>query len=112
VVNAQPTPRGGTIEAMAELLTDDQVTASLASLPEWRAQDEALVRTVELASFSQAIQVVCRVAEIAENDDHHPDIDIRWRTLTFRCSTHSTGGITALDVSLAEEIDGVLDVLL
>jgi 4a-hydroxytetrahydrobiopterin dehydratase len=56
--------------------------------------------------------VVNRVAEIAENDNHHPDIDIRWRTLTFRCSTHSSGGITALDVSLAEEIDGVLDVFL
>ncbi|MFD1150451.1 4a-hydroxytetrahydrobiopterin dehydratase [Saccharothrix hoggarensis] len=96
---------------MAELLTDDQVTASLANLPAWRAEDTALVRTVELGSFSQAIQVVCRVAEIAENDNHHPDIDIRWRTLTFRCTTHSTGGITALDVSLAEEIDGVLDVL-
>jgi 4a-hydroxytetrahydrobiopterin dehydratase len=94
---------------MAELLTDDQVTASLTSLPGWRAQDTALVRTVELESFAQAMQVVNRVAEIAENDDHHPDIDIRWRTLTFRCHTYSSGGITALDVSLAEEIDGVLD---
>ncbi|MBB5956228.1 4a-hydroxytetrahydrobiopterin dehydratase [Saccharothrix tamanrassetensis] len=96
---------------MAELLTDDQVTNALSTLPDWRAQDAALVRTVELASFPQAIQVVNRIAEIAENDDHHPDIDIRWRTLTFRCSTHSIGGITALDVSLAEEIDGVLDAL-
>ncbi|RKT52601.1 4a-hydroxytetrahydrobiopterin dehydratase [Saccharothrix australiensis] len=96
---------------MAELLTDDQVTRALSTLPDWRAQDAALVRTAELASFTQAIQVVNRVAEIAENDDHHPDIDIRWRTLTFRCSTHSAGGITALDVSLAEEIDGVLDAL-
>ncbi|GAA1333524.1 4a-hydroxytetrahydrobiopterin dehydratase [Saccharothrix algeriensis] len=96
---------------MAELLTDDQVTNALSTLPGWRARDAALVRTVELASFAQAIQVVNRVAEIAENDDHHPDIDIRWRTLTFRCSTHSTGGITALDVSLAQEIDGVVDAL-
>ncbi|CAL9634429.1 4a-hydroxytetrahydrobiopterin dehydratase [Saccharothrix sp. NPDC042600] len=96
---------------MAELLTDDQVTAALSTLPDWSARDGALVRTAELPSFAQAIQVVNRVAEIAENDNHHPDIDIRWRTLTFRCSTHSSGGITALDVSLAEEIDGVLDAL-
>ncbi|MEV0680019.1 4a-hydroxytetrahydrobiopterin dehydratase [Actinosynnema sp. NPDC050436] len=96
---------------MAELLTDDQVTAALSSLPDWTARDAALVRTAELESFARAIQVVNRVAEIAENDDHHPDIDIRYRTLTFRCSTHSTGGITALDVSLAGEIDGVLDAL-
>ena len=51
------------------------------------------------------------MAEIAENDNHHPDIDIRWRTLTFRCTTHSAGGVTASDVSLAEEIDGVIDAI-
>ena len=51
-----------------------------------------------------AIGVVGRVAEIAESRDHHPDIDIRWRTLTFRCSTHSEGGITELDVALAAAI--------
>jgi len=96
---------------MAELLTDDQVSAALRTLPDWSAQDAALVRAVELESFPKAIQVVNRVAEIAENDNHHPDIDIRWRTLVFRLSTHSNGGITALDVSLAEEIDGVLDAL-
>jgi 4a-hydroxytetrahydrobiopterin dehydratase len=44
------------------------------------------------------------VAEIAEDRDHHPDIDIRWRNLTFRCSTHSEGGITDLDVALAGAI--------
>ncbi|QFZ16730.1 4a-hydroxytetrahydrobiopterin dehydratase [Saccharothrix syringae] len=95
----------------AELLTDDQVDAELTSLPAWRAQDAALVRTAELASFPQAIEVVNRVAEVAERDDHHPDVDIRWRTLTFRCSTHFAGGITALDVSLAQEIDRILDSL-
>ncbi len=96
---------------MAELLSDDQLNDVLPKLPDWTAIDAALVRTVELASFPQAIAVVNRVAEIAENDNHHPDIDIRWRTLTFRVSTHSKGGITALDVSLAEEIDGVLDAM-
>ncbi|MFD7655183.1 4a-hydroxytetrahydrobiopterin dehydratase [Actinosynnema sp. NPDC059797] len=95
----------------AELLTDDQVDAELVSLTGWRAREAALERTVELASFPRAIEVVNRVAEIAERDDHHPDVDIRWRTLTFRCRTHVSGGITALDVSLAREIDAVLDAL-
>ncbi|HJQ46153.1 MAG TPA: 4a-hydroxytetrahydrobiopterin dehydratase, partial [Amycolatopsis sp.] len=66
---------------------------------------------VELANFPQAIQVVNRVAEIAESVNHHPDIDIRWRTLTFRLSTHSDGGITEKDFSLAEQIDAVIDAL-
>jgi 4a-hydroxytetrahydrobiopterin dehydratase len=95
----------------AELLTDDQVDAALVTLPAWQARDAALVRTAELPSFARAVEAVNRVAEIAERDDHHPDIDIRWRTLTFRCWTHVSGGITALDVSLAQEIDAVLDAL-
>ncbi|HEV7828580.1 MAG TPA: 4a-hydroxytetrahydrobiopterin dehydratase, partial [Pseudonocardiaceae bacterium] len=45
---------------------------------------------------------------IAEARNHHPDIDIRWRTVTFRCSTHSKGGITNLDIELASEIDRVI----
>ncbi|HEX6357159.1 4a-hydroxytetrahydrobiopterin dehydratase [Actinophytocola sp.] len=96
---------------MPQLLSDEEIGKALGRLQDWRLDEGALVREVELASFPHAIQVVNRVAEIAENDNHHPDIDIRWRTLTFRCSTHSEGGITALDVSLAEEIDGVVAAL-
>lgn len=94
---------------MPELMDDTEIGKALGTLPEWRLEDGGFVRTAELASFTQAIQVVNRVAEIAESGDHHPDIDIRWRTLTFRCTTHSAGGITAKDVTLAEEIDGVID---
>jgi 4a-hydroxytetrahydrobiopterin dehydratase len=67
------------------------------------------VRTAKLPSFPAAITVVDRVAEIAEQRNHHPDIDIRWRTLTFRCSTHSAGGITEADVELAGSISEQLD---
>jgi 4a-hydroxytetrahydrobiopterin dehydratase len=94
---------------MPELLGDEEINSALGSLTGWERDGDALVRTVELADFPQAIRVVARVAEIAENDNHHPDIDIRWRTLTFRCSTHSDGGITASDVSLAQEINGVIE---
>jgi 4a-hydroxytetrahydrobiopterin dehydratase len=44
------------------------------------------------------------VALEAEEMDHHPDIDIRWRTVTFVVSTHSEGGVTQLDVELAHRI--------
>ena len=97
------------MDGMPELLSDEEVGKALGRLDDWHLDEGALRREVELASFPQAIQVVNRVAEIAENDNHHPDIDIRWRTLTFRCSTHSEGGITESDVTLAEEINGVLD---
>jgi 4a-hydroxytetrahydrobiopterin dehydratase len=48
---------------------------------------------------------VQQVADEAERRDHHPDIDIRWRTLRFALSTHSAGGLTQLDLDLADEID-------
>lgn len=99
------------MSGMAELLTDTQVSDALQHLPEWQQEGTKLTRTVEFASFLQAIQAVNRIAEIAESENHHPDIDIRYRVLTFACMTHSQGGITANDVSLAKEIDGVVEAL-
>jgi 4a-hydroxytetrahydrobiopterin dehydratase len=94
---------------MPRLLDDDQITAALGGLPGWERDGDALVRIAELPSFPAAIAVVDRVAAIAEERDHHPDIDIRWRTLTFRCSTHSAGGITELDTALAASISQEVD---
>jgi 4a-hydroxytetrahydrobiopterin dehydratase len=94
---------------MAELLDDAAVARALDELPGWQRDGDAIVRTAELPSFPVAIGVVDRVAEIAEERDHHPDIDIRWRTLTFRCSTHSAGGITGKDVALAASVAERID---
>ncbi|MCA1835376.1 MAG: 4a-hydroxytetrahydrobiopterin dehydratase [Actinobacteria bacterium] len=93
---------------MATLLEDEGVAAALDKLSGWQRDGDAIVRTAKLPSFPAAIEAVREVAEIAEARNHHPDIDIRWRTVTFRCSTHSKGGITDLDIELAEEIDRVL----
>jgi 4a-hydroxytetrahydrobiopterin dehydratase len=89
---------------MPAVLDPAAVTAALADLPGWEVDGDAIVRTAQLPSFPAAIAVVDRVAVIAEERDHHPDIDIRWRTLTFRCSTHSAGGVTELDTALAAAI--------
>ena len=59
-------------------------------------------------SFLDGIEAVSQVAQLAERADHHPDIDIRWRTVTFALATHSEGGITEKDLQLAREIDGLL----
>ncbi|ADJ49746.1 pterin-4-alpha-carbinolamine dehydratase [Amycolatopsis mediterranei S699] len=91
---------------MTEILNDDEADARLGA--DWTRSGAEISREVELASFPQAIEVVNRVAELAEAADHHPDIDIRWRTLTFRLSTHSAGGLTAKDFDLASQIDSVL----
>ncbi|MBV9010887.1 MAG: 4a-hydroxytetrahydrobiopterin dehydratase [Pseudonocardiales bacterium] len=93
---------------MTTLLDDEQVAGALAGLTDWQRDGDAIVRAAKLPSFPAAIEAVRAVAEIAEARNHHPDIDIRWRTVTFRCSTHSQGGITSLDIELAGEIDRVL----
>jgi len=94
---------------MSELLDDTAIDQGIAGLTGWNRDGDSLVRTVELDTFPQAIMVVARVGELAERADHHPDIDIRWRTLTFRCSTHSAGGITVKDITLATDINATID---
>ncbi|MGZ5417121.1 MAG: 4a-hydroxytetrahydrobiopterin dehydratase [Nocardioides sp.] len=89
------------------LLTQEEIDQALAGLEGWRQDDDTLVREVEAESFLAGIELVRRVADAAEEADHHPDIDIRWRTVTFRLSTHSEGGLTAKDVDLAATIDGL-----
>ncbi|CAA9383161.1 MAG: Pterin-4-alpha-carbinolamine dehydratase [uncultured Nocardioidaceae bacterium] len=91
---------------MAELLTEDQLTGALAAdLTAWSRQEKSIIRSVQADSFSDGIRLVEQVAVVAEAMNHHPDIDIRWTTVTFRLSTHSAGGVTAYDLRLAAEID-------
>ncbi|WP_040791886.1 4a-hydroxytetrahydrobiopterin dehydratase [Nocardia paucivorans] len=93
----------------AQLLTDAEIAEALDSLPEWTRSGNAITRTVRAASFPAGIELVRRVAEAAEAADHHPDIDIRWRNITFTLSTHAVGGLTERDVALARQIDRLVD---
>ncbi|MFI9271974.1 4a-hydroxytetrahydrobiopterin dehydratase [Kitasatospora sp. NPDC052896] len=90
------------------LLTEEEIADGLRRLPNWTRDGKAIRRTAEARNFMAGIRVVDTVAEAAEVLDHHPDIDIRWTTLTFVCTTYSTGGITSLDFQLAARIDEVL----
>ncbi|MFD7843105.1 4a-hydroxytetrahydrobiopterin dehydratase [Nocardia sp. NPDC004151] len=87
------------------LLSDDEIAKALTDLPEWTRTGDSISRTVQADSFLAGIELVRRVAAAAEAADHHPDIDIRWRRVTFTLSTHSAGGLTPLDMALAREID-------
>ena len=91
------------------VLTDDQVDDAAKDLNGWERADGALRRSIEFPAFLDGIDAVRRVGEHAEAKDHHPDIDIRWRTVTFALATHSEGGITTKDVEMARDIDGIVD---
>ena len=95
---------------MAELLSQEDVANRLADLVDWSGDTSSITRTAKLPTFLAGIGVVDGVAAVAEEMDHHPDIDIRWRTLTFVCSTHSAGGVTTNDIDLARRIDEIIAV--
>ena len=79
------------------------------SEPNWIEANGALERTFELPSFHEAIAFVNRVAELAERENHHPDIAVSYKKVTLRWTTHSEGGITDRDYALAARTDGLLE---
>jgi 4a-hydroxytetrahydrobiopterin dehydratase len=93
-------------------LTDEQIADGLRAVPNWHREGDALLRTLQAPDFAAGIRIVVAVAEAAEEMDHHPDIDIRWRTLHFALTTHDAGGITTFDLDLAAAIDTAVDTVL
>ena len=89
-------------------LSPDELSAALEDLPLWSGGTAGLRRTVELPSFRDAVSAVVAIADVAEEMDHHPDIDLRWRTLHLTLVSHSAGGVTDLDLRLARRIDEIL----
>lgn len=84
------------------LLTPDQVRAAVAGLPGvLPGPAGSLQVALRAPTFPEAVRLVQLVAEQAEALDHHPDVDLRWRTVTLTLATHSAGGVTAYDVELA-----------
>lgn len=86
------------------LLDGEGVERQLADLPGWTSDGQSLHTSLEFATFLDAIAAVDAIASDAEAMDHHPDIDIRWRTLRITLSTHSARGITQLDLEMAHRI--------
>lgn len=88
-------------------LTAPEIAEHLAACPGWEQEGDAIVRTFACPDFPAAIAFVVRIGFAAEDLDHHPDLDIRWRTVRAVCTTHDAGGLTELDFALAGAIDDV-----
>ena len=86
-------------------LSPDQITTQLKSLPGWERKGEAIAKQYTFKEFMDGIRFLNRIAEIAEQMDHHPDVTINYRRITFALSTHDQGGITGKDFKLAEAIE-------
>ena len=75
----------------------------------WIDSQGALEKTYELPSFPEAITFIGRVADAAEEANHHPDMTISYRKVTLRWTTHSAGGITDLDYQLANRTNELVE---
>lgn len=90
---------------MTELLDEPQIEARLQEIPGWRIDGVALTREYLLKDFATALAFVNAVGALAEKANHHPDITINWNRVGLSLSTHSKGGLTALDFDLAASIE-------
>ena len=89
-----------------KLVAEDALDALVAPLG-WDRRGAELVKVARRHDFAAALAYVNEVGRLAERAGHHPDVEIRWNTVTLRLSTHSLGGITDADVELARLIDAL-----
>lgn len=92
----------------APLLTPAEIDDGLRELAEWRREGDFMVRTTRCPTFRAAIELVDRVADAAEAADHHPDMEIVWRRVTFRLTTKASGGLTRRDMDMATQIERLI----
>lgn len=88
-------------------MTDKEITAAIAKLPEWKVVDAKLNRTFQFDDFVQAFSFITKVAIIAEKMDHHPEIFNVYNRVVINLATHDIGGIGPLDIELAKKIDAL-----
>ena len=86
-----------------------EINKRLQSLSEWSLEDDQITRSFSFGSFMDAITFVEKVAHIAEDHDHHPDIDIRYSTVKISVSSHDAGGITERDFRLVNSVSKTFD---
>jgi 4a-hydroxytetrahydrobiopterin dehydratase len=87
------------------LLTDEEIGERLIRLDEWKREQRFITKTFEFENFKRAMKFVNKVAEIAERQNHHPDIHVAYDRVTLSIQTHSEGGLTNRDFNLAKKID-------
>jgi 4a-hydroxytetrahydrobiopterin dehydratase len=93
------------------LLSAKEIATHLSSRPDWKIEGGELVRTFKFETFPDAVAFVDRIAELAEEAGHHPDIDIRYNHVRLALVSHDAGGLTGKDFALAAGADRLVDQL-
>jgi 4a-hydroxytetrahydrobiopterin dehydratase len=88
-------------------LSDEEIEERLSGLDGWERDGDAIRRSFKLEDFKGSVDFVNRLTQVAEEMNHHPDLEISWDTVTVKITTHSEGGLTENDFELAQRIDGL-----
>jgi 4a-hydroxytetrahydrobiopterin dehydratase len=91
-------------------MDDAQIILAMSSLRDWQRAGTVISRTYQFKDFPAALQFVNSVGDLAEQAQHHPDIDIRWNKVTLALTTHDAGGLTEKDFALAKQCDALAPV--
>ena len=92
------------MDSSRQVLSGDEISKTLSQLPEWALEDGKLVRYWTFPGFVQAMEFVDGIAQLAEREQHHPDIDIRYNQVKLALVSHDAGGITRRDADMARRI--------
>ena len=88
--------------ATGDILNEGEVEAALTGLPDWRYQSGGLVTVYKVPTAAAALELIAAVGRLAEEQNHHPDLDWRYRRVFLRYSSHDAGGhVTRRDVAAA-----------
>lgn len=90
---------------MAKKVSREKIKSWAEARSGWKVLDDAIRKRFAFPSFRDSIVFVNRVATLADEHDHHPDIDVRFDKVFLTLSTHDAGGVTRKDLNLAERID-------
>ena len=86
-------------------LGEEEIEARLGELEGWRRDGDAIVKEFKLDDFVGSVDFIDRLAPVAEEMNHHPDLQVSWNKVTVSITTHSEGGLTENDFKLAKSID-------
>lgn len=89
-------------------LSERAVRKALEGLPAWRLVGRRIVRTVRYEGFMPGVELLKEIARLAERMNHHPDVTVSYGRMRISLTTHDAGGLTELDIELAERIEEVL----
>lgn len=92
---------------MSETLSPEELSKALEGIAGWEILEKEIQKTFEFEDFKGALDFVNKVGALAEEANHHPEIEINYNKVEIELSTHTAGGITQKDMDLAKQIEGV-----